>query len=140
VVLSQAHWKALIHLVKYVVDTKLRALHIRPNKFHKGIHLEGISDSEFAGDHKTRVSIDGYVVYFCGAPTSWKSKSSKSVTPSSTEAEYYAVSETSKELMFIYNHLQEMKLGRVLQLQTIFENGKYWSNLFGKQSLHFSKN
>ena len=57
----------------------------------------------------SRKSVYGYVTYYCGAPISWKSKSGDSVTLSSTEAEYYASSETAKELLFIHNLIISME-------------------------------
>jgi hypothetical protein len=69
--------------------------------------LERISDSEYAGDPDTRVSVYGYVLYFCGAPIAWKSKAVNSVTLSSTEAEYYAASEIAKEVVFAKKLLEE---------------------------------
>jgi hypothetical protein len=86
---TEAHWKALLRCIKYVMEDNL-----------EGFNLEGISDSEYAGDPETRISVYGYVLYFCGAPISWKSKAGKSVTLSSTEAEYYATSEVAKEVLF----------------------------------------
>ena len=103
---TPAHWKAMIRVIKYVLDTKMHALKLHPVKDSPSsakFNLEGYSDSEFAGDRDTRVSVYGYITYFCGAPISWKSKASKSVTLSSTEAEYFASSETAKELIFITN-------------------------------------
>jgi hypothetical protein len=38
------------------------------------------------------------VISVFGAPISWKSKSSKNVTLSSTELEYFSASETAREL------------------------------------------
>ena len=112
---TEAHWKAMMRVIKYVFDTKMKALKLKPT-MDKGYYLEGISDSEFAGDKDTRISIYGYVVYFCGAPISWKSKSGKSVTLSSTEAEYFASSETAKELKFIFNLMEGMNLHNELKL------------------------
>jgi len=108
---TEAHWKAMTRVIKYVFDTKAYALKLCPKDGNKKLRydLEGISDSEFAIDKDTRTSVYGYIVYFCGAPVSWKSKSGRSVTLSSTEAEYYAGSEVTKELMFIYNLLQGME-------------------------------
>jgi hypothetical protein len=40
------------------------------------------------------------VVYFCGAPIATKSKLGRSVTQSSTEAEYFAISEVANEILF----------------------------------------
>jgi hypothetical protein len=56
-----------------------------------GVYLEGMSDIEYAGYPDTCISVYGYVLYFCGAPIALKSKARKSVTLSSTEAEYYAI-------------------------------------------------
>jgi hypothetical protein len=40
------------------------------------------------------------VLYFCGASLATKSKMGRSVTQSSAEAEYFAVSEIAKEILF----------------------------------------
>jgi hypothetical protein len=80
---------------------------MKPNK-NAFFRLEGISDSDYAGDKETRQSVFGYVIYFCGAPIAWKSKSAKSVTLSSTEAEYIALSEVTKEIMFVKQVLDTM--------------------------------
>ena len=107
---TDAHWKAMMQLIKFVLDTKTYALRLKPTCVGNGtVSLRGISDSEFAGDRETRKSVYGYVTYYCGAPISWKSKSGDSVTLSSTEAEYYASSETAKELLFIYNLVISME-------------------------------
>ena len=98
------HWKAMLRAIKYVFDTRGYALKLQPS-IRKDLKydLEAYSDSEFAGDPETRMSVYGYVTFYCGAPISWKSKSNRCVTLSSTEAEYYAASEAAKELLFISN-------------------------------------
>jgi hypothetical protein len=99
---TNAHWKSLICTIKFVLDTKLYALRLSPfTKKYGSLFLHGYSDSEFAGDRDTRKTVFGFFTFLCGAPISWKSKACLSVTLSSTEAEYYAGSETSKEMMFI---------------------------------------
>jgi hypothetical protein len=72
-----------------------------------GFYLDGIFDCEFAGDPDTRISVYGYVLYFCGTPIAWKSKAGKTVTLSSTESEYYATSTIVKEEIFEKNFLEE---------------------------------
>jgi hypothetical protein len=76
------------------------------NLKNDGFYFEGIADSEYAGDPDTRISVYGYVLYLCGAPIAWKSKAGKSVTLSSSEAEYYATSEIAKEANFSKNLLE----------------------------------
>jgi hypothetical protein len=102
---TEGHFKALLRTVKYVMDTEDLGLLLQPKLNQDGFYLEGISDSEYAGDTDTRISVYGDVLYFCGAPIAWKSKAGKSVTLSSTEAEYYAISEIAKEVFFAKNLL-----------------------------------
>jgi hypothetical protein len=107
---TQAHWIAMMRVIKYVFETKNDSLQLKPSLENGLVTIRGVSDSEFAGDRETRKSVYGYVAYFCGAPISWKSKSGQSVTLSSTEAEYYASSETSKELLFIQQLCKSLHL------------------------------
>jgi hypothetical protein len=82
---TEAHFKALIRTIKYVLDTEDHGLLLQPKFTSDGFYLEGISDSEYAGDPDTQICVYGYVLYFCGAPIAWKSKAGKSVTSSFTE-------------------------------------------------------
>jgi hypothetical protein len=70
--------------------------------------LEGISNSEYSGDHDTRISVYGYVLNFYGAHIAWKSKAGKSATLSSKESEYYATSDIAKEVIFAKKLLEEI--------------------------------
>ena len=66
------------------------------------------SDSDWAGDKDTRVSVTGYCILLQGVVISWKSKGQKSVALSSSEAELVALSEAVKEVKFIAQLLQSM--------------------------------
>ena len=70
--------------------------------------VKGISDSEYAGERDTWISVFAYIIYFCEAPIAWKYKSGKSVTLSSTEAEYVATSEVAKEVIFAKQVIESM--------------------------------
>ena len=105
---TEGHWKELMRAINHVLNTEGLALKIKPIKNGIMFYLEGISDSNFAEDKETRISVFGYIVYFCGAPVAWKSKSGKSVTLSSTEAEYFAISEVAKEILFIRQILESI--------------------------------
>ena len=121
---NHAHWKALLRTIKYVICTENVALRLKPNILTQGaqFHLSGISDSDYAGDKQTRTSVFGYVIYFCGAPIAWKSKAGKSVTLSSTEAEYFALSEVTKEIMFVKQVLETMGINLVLPILVKVDN------------------
>jgi hypothetical protein len=86
---TEDHFKDLLRTIKYVLSTEDHGL-LQQQKFNNyGFYLEGISDREYAGDPDTRISVYGYVLYFCSAPIAWKAIARKSVTLSSIEAEYY---------------------------------------------------
>ena len=62
-----------------------------------GDELHGYSDANWAGDVDTRRSTSGYVFKVANCTVSWSSKKQASVTKSTTEAEYVALSEATKE-------------------------------------------
>jgi hypothetical protein len=104
--------KELKRVIKYVIDTKDYGL-----KLHiKQINLNGLlqivlySDSDWAGDTESRISVTGYVIFFQGCIVSWKSKAQSCVTLSSSEAELMALSEATKEIRFIYELLKAMDI------------------------------
>ena len=107
---SPAAYKEMLRVIKYTIDTKDMALKIKPieEESDGSWTIVVYSDSDFAGDKETRVSIAGFVIYLMGVPICWKSKGMKSVTLSSSEAEYVALAEAAKEVKFVYQVLQSM--------------------------------
>jgi len=63
--------------------------------------MKAFCDSDYGGDADSRRSVSGYVIYLFGCAVAWKSHGQKSVSLSSTEAEYKAVSEVVTDIMFI---------------------------------------
>jgi len=59
------------------------------------------SNSDYAGDSDTQVSVTGYCIFLLGVLIIWKSKSQKSVTLLLSEAEFVALLEAIKEIKFI---------------------------------------
>jgi hypothetical protein len=107
---SPAAYKEMLRVIKYTIDTKDMALKIKPveEESDGSWTIVVYSDSDFAGDKETRVSIAGFVIYLMGVPICWKSKGMKSVTLSSSEAEYVALAEAAKEVKFVYQVLLSM--------------------------------
>ncbi|KAI0999619.1 Retrovirus-related Pol polyprotein from transposon TNT 1-94 [Podosphaera aphanis] len=69
------------------------------------------SDSDYAGDVVTRRSVSGYVVMLDGGPVCWQSKQQKSVSTSTAEAEYVALSEAAKQAVWVNRLLGELHVG-----------------------------
>ena len=89
--------------------------------------LKALNDSDFASDKETRISVFGYIIYFCGIPIPWRSKGMKSVVLSTTEAEYMALSEVVKELIFIVQLPQTMNIEVELPITVHVDNvGAIW--------------
>ena len=102
--------KEMYKLIRFVLSIKDYGLKFELMKDIKKWALKALSDSDFASDKETRISIFGFIIYFCGIPIAWRSKGMKSVVLSTTEAEYMALSEVVKELKFIVQLLQTMNV------------------------------
>ena len=75
--------------MKYVVETKKCFLYYKvdTDKNEEKWEIKGFSDSNYAGDKESRISVTGYCIYVNGCHVSWESKGQRSMTLSSTEAE-----------------------------------------------------
>lgn len=67
-----------------------------------------VCDSDWAADLNSRRSIIGYVVYLGSNPVSWQSKKQSSVSRSSTEAEYRALTHTTTDIAWIRLILKDL--------------------------------
>ena len=68
------------------------------------------SDSNYARDPVSRWNISGFILYVIGILVSWWSKSQKSISLSSSEEEYIALSEAVKEVIFVAQLLERMQI------------------------------
>lgn len=66
------------------------------------------TDSDYAKDPDTRRSVSGYVIFVHEVPVCWRSQGQKSVTLSSTEAEWIAMSEAVKDVVFLMHLCEAM--------------------------------
>jgi len=118
---EQSHWRELLRMVKYVSLSRNKELCLYPDDVDTWI-LEVFSDSDYSGDKDTRRSVSGYVIYCNGLPIAWRSKGQKSVTLSSTEAEYVAISEAVRELRFVYQVMKSLKIEVKLPIRLNVDN------------------
>ena len=72
------------------------------------IFLHGYVDSDMAGDKNSRRSTTRYVFIIGGTTISWISKLKKVVALSTTEAEYVAAIEASKEMIWLQRFMEEL--------------------------------
>jgi hypothetical protein len=120
---TAAHLKMLLQTIKYVVATKDKNLKFKPAALCKNEwKVEAFCDSDYAGDTETRHSVTGYVVFVMGVAIAWKSKAQRNVTLSSTEAEYTAIAEVCKELLFIVQLMEFMHMKIALPIPVRVDN------------------
>lgn len=67
------------------------------------MELEGFVDADWAADVTDRRSFTGFCFRLSGSIVSWESRKQNCVALSSTEAEYIAISEASREAIYLYN-------------------------------------
>ncbi|TID31301.1 hypothetical protein CANINC_000106, partial [Pichia inconspicua] len=99
------HVAAAKHVLRYIKGTLDHGIiYQKKDKFE----LVGYSDSDWAGDKFDRKSITGYVFILAGAAITWKSRKQPTVALSSTEAEYMALGDTVKELLWLIQLLNHI--------------------------------
>ena len=104
---NEEHFKALNRIWQYVRTTQNKGLLYKSSNKPK---LIGYVDSDWGGDYTTKKSTTGYIFLFGSAPISWSSRLQKSVALSSCEAEYMALKEATKELIWLKAIFNQIKL------------------------------
>ena len=72
------------------------------------ISLQGYVDVDMVGDRDNRRSTTRYVFTVGGTTASWVSKIQSVVALSTTEAEYVATTEASKEMIWLQRFMEEV--------------------------------
>ncbi|BBH02820.1 hypothetical protein Prudu_013511 [Prunus dulcis] len=98
------HWQAVKRILRYLKATYDHGLRYKPRK----LELNAYSDANYAGDPDTRHSTGGFCVYFGSNLISWSSKKQKTVSRSSTEAEYRQLAYTAAELSWLRSLFRDL--------------------------------
>ena len=100
------HWVVVKWILKYLRGTSKTCLCFGTDK----PVLVGCTNADMVWDVDSRKFTFGYLIIFLGRAVSWKSKLQKCVALSTIEAEYIAIIEASKELLWMKKFLQELGL------------------------------
>ena len=130
---AQCHYEVVVRVYQYLNTTKEHGLTFWPTQWknslppskHQGTQPEEYSsniqeehnmpqqlyvlvDSDWAGNTQTRRSVSGIVIMMAGAAVVYKTVLQRIVALSSTEAEFYALSEAGKLALYVRSILNEL--------------------------------
>ncbi|KAM1198584.1 hypothetical protein ACFX2I_009959 [Malus domestica] len=100
------HWTAVKRILRYVKATYNHGLLYKPGN----THLTAFSDADYAGNPDTRHSTGGFCIYLGSNLVSWSSKKQKTVSRSSSEAEYRQLAYTAAELSWLRSFFRDLQL------------------------------
>jgi len=99
---GKEEWGDIKRILAYLKGSKDLKLHFQKKENDtEGTELVGYSDSDYAGDANDRKSTTGYIFFLYGCAISWKSIKQKSTALSTTQAEYQAMCEATKEAIYL---------------------------------------
>lgn len=102
---TEDHWDAAKRILRYLTSTATHGIFFAANN---KLTLHAFSDADWAGDTDNYAPTNAYIIYMSSHPISWKSKKQKSVSRSSTEAEYRAIANAASKMRWICNILTEL--------------------------------
>ena len=97
------HFKALDNIWKYLNKFPNIILYYNCNFPINYNYIRGYCDASWASDLDDRKSISGYCFYIYNNIISWQTAKQKAISLSSTEAEYIAFKEATKEAIWLNN-------------------------------------
>ena len=101
---DESHWKAAKRVLRYLKGTIYYGLMYE----RTDLALFGLVDASYGGKAAGQKSYTGYSFILAGAAISWDPREQKTVTLSSTEAEYMAMAEATKEALYLRGMLDCM--------------------------------
>ncbi|KAF6208713.1 hypothetical protein GE061_017171 [Apolygus lucorum] len=98
------HWIAAKRVLRYLKKTRNYGLTFKKT----GKRIVGYVDADWGANLDDRRSYTGYAFKFADSCISWESRKQRTVALSSTEAEYMALTEATKEAIYWRQFLKEI--------------------------------
>ncbi|CAB1110924.1 unnamed protein product [Ectocarpus sp. CCAP 1310/34] len=97
---KMVHWKAPLGILGYVCRTNWMGITFERGVV-TGMSMQVFVDPDYASKAADRRSVSGGLVMREGGGVTWFSRTKKCVTLSTTEAEYVAIADVMKEVLFL---------------------------------------
>ncbi|XP_058776634.1 uncharacterized mitochondrial protein AtMg00810-like [Vicia villosa] len=104
---TMTHFNAACRVIRYLKHNPGRGL-LFPRDSE--IQLLGYSDSDWAGCIDSRKSISGYCFFLGSSLISWRAKKQQTISRSSSEAEYRALSTATCELQWLLHLFRDLEV------------------------------
>jgi len=116
---NSKHIAAAEHILRYVKGTNTLAL-----TFKRSVNSDpmGFADADWAVDQSNSRSTTGYLFSSFGGLICWKSRLQPTVAMSTTEAEYIASSDATRQAIWLPNLLPDISFGQSLPLVIYNDN------------------
>jgi hypothetical protein len=103
---NMEHWMAVKPIFRYLQGTLQMKLQFNatPSK-----EVFGYCDADWGGDLEDRRSTTGFVFIMGGGAISWSNKRQPTITLSTTEAEYMANTQATKEAIWITKLMMDLR-------------------------------
>ncbi|XP_019189092.1 PREDICTED: uncharacterized protein LOC109183453 [Ipomoea nil] len=107
---NPTQYRRIVGALQYLTITRPDLSYAVNRLFSASSAIHAFSDSDWAGCPLDRKSTSGYAVFLGTNLVSWLSRKQRTVTHSSTEAEYKALADVSAEVTWIVSLLRELGL------------------------------
>lgn len=101
---NEQHWQAAKRILRYLKGTLDYGLLYRKDDEL----LYSLVDADWAANMMDRRSYSGYAFILLGAVISWEARKQRTASLSSTKSEYLAISEATKEALYLKELLNEI--------------------------------
>ena len=98
------HFICMLRLCKWLFKNKMFGVRLKNwDNVRNDWVLDAFCDSDWENCKDSRKSVSGWVIFLCGNDVGWGSRSQRLVTLASAHAEYTAITEVSKEVLYLRN-------------------------------------
>ena len=118
-----AHKKAVMKILQYILHTKEWG--ITYGRQGCGLCMEAYTDPDFGACLDTRRSVSGAVLMLAKGAMSWRSRIQEVAASGTSEAEYVALSEVKKEVLFLRQVQEFMELSIKVSAVNVFEDNEW---------------
>ena len=113
------HWSMVERILRYLKGTPGKGIWLECNGHTE---LEAYCDADWAGDKQDRKSTTGYCTFVGGNLVTWRSKKQKVIALSSAEAEYRAMKEVTKEMIWLKALLKDLGIHETKPMSLYCDN------------------